>query len=332
MRLLLCCQLLMVSCVALAEEPDLGNSVVGLPELSKPIPTPAADLGALTQLGAGIFTGQGVVVLEGATLLDQGPVDGLEVIACLDGGKTHESFMRLTTRDALVIKVAFTTVLGLKDGIPAEENNPKPARGTPLRILAQWKAQGSAEWSSIDASCLVRDRSSDRAFPPLPFIYTGSRLVALPEVGADGKTVTREHFMLESTKSLIVTWNEPDALLASPFPGANIDQHFEVNSGIAPPPSTAIRLVCRRAELPLTIHQDADGALRPDPAQAPLDDESLAAGLTAVYGGTAAPELRAVGILVDAATDPAKDIEVRSRILKAAREAKVWVVPVWVVQ
>ena len=116
----------------------------------------------------------------------QGPVDGLEVLLCLRDGKTHEALVRLDTTLGAVVKAACIDGLGLAaDGQPAEEAAGFPARGTPVRIELRWQGANGA-WLGLDAACLVRDRVTDRPYPPLPFIYTGSRFVALPGIGPDG--------------------------------------------------------------------------------------------------------------------------------------------------
>jgi hypothetical protein len=170
----------------------------------------------------------------------------------------------------------------------------------------------------------------DQPYPPLPFIYTGSRMMTLQETGPDGKPVQRERFMLDSTKTVIANYDEPDALLGSPFPGADVDQRFEVNSAIAPPPGTPMRLVFEKAELSLTLAMNADGALS-EPAHAGqiLDDAALTQLLVAHYGPAVKPTLRALAVTVAASTPRTKDLAARTRLIGLAAAAKLWVVPVF---
>lgn len=335
MRLLLtvvCAAAVVLPLRAWSQDPA-ADPLVRLPVLPKPRPAAASALGEPAAVAPGIATTPDAVVLDGRTLFESGPVDGLEVLACLEGGKYHESLVRLATGNGQLVKFAIIRVLGLDDGQPAIEGSGVPARGTPVRVLLQWATpEDPARWLELDASCLVRDRISDSAYPPLPFVYTGSRIQTIIETGADGRSVKRDRFMLDNTKSVAVAFDEPDALLASPFPGAEVDQRFEVNSALIPPPGTQVRLVIRRAELPLVLEMDVRGALRSAADGPALDDDALAAALAAAYppGWTG---LRAVGVRVqDPATDRSHDVAARQRLLAAASAAKAWAVPVFLLK
>jgi len=328
------CLLPLFGCVAmlLAEEPT-ADPMTRLPLLPAPKPSAALVHGEAAIVAPGILTTPTAVVLEGQSLIDNGPVDGLEVVACLEGGKYHEALVRLTTGNGQLVKFAMIRVLGCDDGQPASEGKGQPGRGTPVRVLLEWADPDKAgQWLALDASCLVRDRMTDQANPPLPFIYTGSRIVSVIETATNGKPVKRDRFMLDVTKSVGVVYDEPDCLLASPFFGSQTDQRFEANSAVTPPPGTPMRMVVMKAELPLTLVVSADGSLRPQSGAAlpALDDAALQALLGKYYGPTATPSLRAVAVRID---DPAIDHEVdvatRIRILAAAAEAKAWVVPVF---
>jgi hypothetical protein len=75
--------------------------------------SPAAGDGLVT-LAPGIRIHPGrMVVLDATVQMDQGPADGLEVIACLRNGKTHETLLRLDTDAAAVVKAAVLAALGL---------------------------------------------------------------------------------------------------------------------------------------------------------------------------------------------------------------------------
>lgn len=321
--------LLLCALGATAAEPAT-DPLLRLPAIPRGAAVAAEPFGEATTIAPGIATTPTAVVLDGEVLVDHGPVDGLEVIACLEGGKYHEALVRLRTGNGQLVKFAVIKVLGLDDGQPAGEASGEPARGTPVRVLVQWQSPDDAKrWLQADASTLVRDRVTDAAYPALPFVYTGSRIMAVTETAPDGKPVRRERFMLDATKSVAVAFDEPDALIASPFPGADTDQRFEANSSLAPPARTAARLVIARAQLPLTLTMDAAGGLRAGDGPA-LDDAGLRTVLAGAFGGDAAPALRAVGVRVtDPATDRQVDRAVRARLLAAAAEARVWAVPVF---
>jgi hypothetical protein len=300
-----------------------------LPVLEARRPMTADDLTGIVSLapGVGIIPDQ-KVVLEGLSIFDKGPTDGLEVLVCLKGGKNHEAFAWLKTGNGEVVKTAFIAALDLTDGQVSEEESGFPARGTPLRVMVRWQPDVVLDpdrWVEINASVLVRDRDTDRAYPPLPWVYTGSQIRTIPEINADGETVQVERFMLDTTKSVAVNFDEPDALCASPFPLAALDRSFEVNSAISPQAESTVVFTFARTELPLTLRSDATGALYAGTDL--LDDAALQAQLQAAYADGA--DLHGVGIAVDPSTDRNVDKAVRLRVMEAAAAAGVWAVPIF---
>jgi hypothetical protein len=303
--------------------------LLALPELPKvkpvaiPAPTPLKEFapGVLVAIGES-------VALTGTIIIDQGPVDGMEVLACLATGKTHESLVRLDAANGQLVKAAFIAALGVNDGVPAPEATGHPARGTPLQVLVEWESPDApGTWKAVAASCLIRDRLTDKGYPPLPFIYTGSRFLVVDETAPDGRPVKQERFMLDNTKTVVGIVDEPDALIASPSPGAGYDKHFEANSAICPPVGTKARLVFRKTTLPLTLALDAGGGLAHEGKM--LDDAALDALLASQYGGTATPALRAVAVVVAPGAPRDQDVAARTRILASAARARAWVVPVY---
>jgi hypothetical protein len=311
-----------------AVDPDYA--LARLPVLPRPKPVPVESLTIFKEFAPGvqIIMGQ-AVALTGTLIIDQGPVDGLEVLACLATGKTHESLVRLDAANGQLVKAACIAALGLTDGIPAPEGTGFPARGTPLQVILEWELlDAPGTWMSADASVMIRDRLTDQPYAAVPFIYTGSRFLVIDEAAPDGRPVKQERFMLDNTKSVINLVDEPDALLASPSPGAGFDKHFEVYSRICPPAKSKVRIILRKATLPLTLDMDAGGVLLHQGQ--PLDDAQLQKILMQFYGGTAQPALRAVAIAVHPNTAREHDKAARDRILRLAAAAPCWVVPVYV--
>lgn len=320
---------------ALLSAGDAPDPLLALPALPKPKPVMLTVAPDGREVAPGIAIGAGkpaALVLTGSVIIDQGPVDGLEVLACLPTGKTHESLIRLTAASGQLVKATAIATLGLDDGVPAPEATGQPGRGTPLRVMVAWQSPDQpGQWLAVDASSLIRDRNIDKPYPALPFIYTGSRILEVDETGVDSKPIKRKRFMLDSTKSVIDVVDEPDALMASPFPGAGTDKHFEAYGAICPPAGTAVKLVITRAELPLTLALLPDGQLRlPQADSAVLDDAALQSLLAKHFGDGATPGLRAVGVTVATTTPREQDVAARARILTAAAAAKAWVVPVFI--
>lgn len=322
--LLACC---LAAIAATADDP-----LAALPVLPRPLAQTAAsppfDPAAGTALAPWLRLVPGVrVVLDGEAERDRGPSDGLEVLACLREGKTHEALIRLAGDAGDVVKAAGIAALALADGRPAEENRGIPARGTPVRLTVLWKDEDGA-WRWTDAATLIRDRTTDRAYPPLPWVWTGSRMLLVSENGPDGKVVRRERFMLDSTRSLAVNYDEPDALLASPFPNANEDARYEVNSAIAPPPRTKLHLVISPAETVLQLRLTPDGQLGREDML--FNDQSLAEALANDFGAGQKPAHRAVFVRTANGVGDDLVVAARARLLAAAVAGKAWVVPLFI--
>ncbi|MFM2089585.1 MAG: hypothetical protein RLZZ127_74 [Planctomycetota bacterium] len=313
---------------------DPIDPLTALPVL--PVSAPALQAGPLAATGAIVVLAPGVrivpgrmVLLDGVMQVDQGPTDGLEVIACLRDGKTHETMVRLDTDAAAVVKAGVLAALGPQDGQTTAEGSGVPARGTPMRVRVHWQ-EDDGTWRSADASTLVRDRVVDRPYPPLPYIYTGSHERVVQETGPDGAPLRRVRFMLENSKTVVGNYDEPDMLLASPFPGAVRDDRFEVHSAVAPFARTRVQVSIEPATLPLTL--SADGESLHDQEGQRLGDAMLEALLARHYGTGAAPELRAVAVAVAPGSARDIDVRLRERILAAAARARAWVVPVFTLQ
>jgi hypothetical protein len=272
------------------------------------------------------------VEVHGKSVFQSGPADGLEVLLALQGGKNHEAFAWTPTGNAELLKTAFLLALALEDGQVADEERGVPARGTPLRVVVRWQPDVLMfpdRWVEVDASELVFNRGFNRGYPALPYIYTGSHLQMIPVHGDDGKVARKEHFMLNNSKSIAVNYDEPDALLASPFPEAGRDMMFEVYGRIAPRAGTKVQFAFSRAELPLTLTANESGELSLTGQDTVLEVDAIASLLRKHYHRDAKPELFAVAVQVPPQAPRALDEGLRIRLLKAAVQAESWVVPVF---
>lgn len=319
-------------------------AVFEIVELMRQLPPPAQpvlrdiqpDDDAFKELGPAVAVQLGTAVrLQAESIFAQGPEDGLEVLLCLQGGKNHEALAWTPTGNAQLVKTAFLLALELEDGQVTDEESGLPARGTPVRVVVRWQPDVFLEpdrWVEVDASQLVRNRGTSEPFPPLPYVYTGSQIRAVPNTDADGEVVMRERFMLEYTKSVVVNYDEPDALLASPFPIAARDLLFEVNSQLAPVSRTPMRFIFTRVKLPLELQATVDGDLSHGDSGV-LDDANLAALLRQTYHADhrSDPEqMAAVAIQIPAEAPRTLDAALRLRMLNAAVAAESWVVPIFV--
>lgn len=283
------------------------------------------------ELAPGVHVEPGThLVLHGAMEVDQGPTDGLEVLVSLAGGKTHEALIVLPDDNGELLKGAITVALDLPDGIPAVEGSGVPAIGWPVAVEVYWQpdpAFAPNRWVSRHASELVHSRTTNRAYPALPYVYTGSRFDVVEVTVPGGETVRRNRFMLSNTRSLVVNYDEPDALLASPFPLSAVDMQFEVAHSDVPATGTALRVVFSRANLPLVLNLRASSLIH---GETELSADALAELLAATFAEPAPGTLHAVAIQVPDGTAAPALLQAREHVLAAAGAAGVWAVPVFV--
>jgi hypothetical protein len=307
--------------------PAVAVELAELPAL----PRPRAPVVAATPEPQWLAPGIGIirdqaVVLTGTRWVDSGPDEGLAIVAALTSGRLHETLVRLASDDAKLLKSAFILAFGWNDGDCNDALHGLPPRGVPVRVSWEWRDEADAV-RRIDISCLVRDRTSDRAFPPLPFLYTGSRVGEQRLRERDGSERMVPSFKLAEHRTLIALFDEHDALLSTPLPFVSNDLHLEVNTGLAPPGRSAGRLVMTPATLPLVLTADGPDALRQGDGPI-LDDAALAALLAKHYPSEDPALLHAVGIRPT--DDRTMDPLITKRILQVAITGKVWVLPVFV--
>ena len=315
------------------EEHPLVGLMRQLPDFKNAEPSASPDIEGLQAIMPGLYiVKQKRIILNALIVFYQGPQDGLEAVACMVGGKSHESMMVLECPKGALIKSLFIANLGLlEDGEGSPQDSGIPVRGFPVRVLLRWRPDPVLEpdqWVERDVSTLVRDRVANQAYPPLPYMYTGSRFLTQTVADPEGGEREQKLFMLDNTKTLLTNYDEPDALLGSPFPLAQFDLYFEVNSADCPSEDTKVELHFAPATLPLTISMDKDGVLKH--ADKALDEAAVEALLKQHYSSLKLTDLRAIGIQVEAGTARDKDVAMREWMLKRAVKAGVWAVPVFI--
>lgn len=319
------------STVQAEEEHPLIAVIRKLPQVKISDPVKSTLPEELTPIIPGLkILKQQRIYLDAEVIFDQGPQDGLEAVACMPGGKNHESMLLLQCGNGALIKSLFIAHLDAADGVGSPQDSGLPARGYPIRVVLRWRPDPVMEkdvWVERDMSTLVRDRISGAAFPPLPYVYVGSRFVRQNIKDVNGVERDTELFMLDTTKTLITNYDEPDTLLASPFPLAQYDIYFEVNSADSPVEGSKVQLYFERAPLPLTLDVDATGVIYQGPRL--LDDAAITDLMTRHYGAEASPGLYALGFQVAAETPREIDVQVRERALRLAAAAGVWLAPIF---
>lgn len=312
--------------------------VVRAEELFDRLPPPArqrarqvADDHGVVPLGRGIAVSivpPARALFTGHMSLARGPVDhGLETIASLAGGRLHESLIALESGDAMLVKSACLASFGFADGTPAGERDERPPRGVPLRVEVRW-CDDEGVHHVIDASCLIRDRRTDRGLPPLPFVWTGSRMGQVSEPDGKGGVREAQAFLLAMGRVAVANLDCDDALIASPLPAPADLLRWEVNTALAPPLDHPVALVLSRAVLPIGLRLDPAGELTLAGGVL-LDDGALGVRLAAAFAQPAPGTLHAVRVCCPSGLPREADVAARARILRAAARVGVWCVPVF---
>lgn len=297
------------------------------PQEAEQLPFDPAGLEA-----TGMQIRDGSVILRATAVVDQGPVDGLEVMLCFADGKVHESYARTAMSDARLLKAGFLAAFNLPDGKPAPEDSGVPARGWPLAITVWWRPDPDFEpkrWLHLPLSSLVRDRLTNRPYPAMPYLYTGSREAVIDQSvpGQDGLQ-SSNRFMLEITKSVVVNFDEPDALLASFSPLARWDDRFEVRSDVAPASGSRLYFIFERVGLPLCWELDEQGTLRSGHRR--LDRDLAIEALRQSYDALPVDAPRALAIRTPAMVSDARVQACRLQALEWAVAAEINVLPIFV--
>jgi hypothetical protein len=192
--------------------------------------------------GIAAIPGGGRVDLKNRTLslpsevcLRSGP---LELFACAEGGKDHESVLRVRCRPELVNLNLI--LFGLKKG-PCRAR-PGVPEGDRVLVFCEWTAEGKKV--SVRAEDLVWNCVTDRPMDRVGWTYIGSRFVPERDVET-GQATGRSVFEAVYGRTILATFDDAASLIGTPLPEGVDDSTFRVNEKATPPAGTAVRLVIR---------------------------------------------------------------------------------------
>jgi hypothetical protein len=192
--------------------------------------------------GVSLIPGGGRVDFKNKTLILPAEVSiqsgALELFACADGGKDHESILRVRCRPELVN--LNLTLFNLKKG-PSRPRPGVPA-GDRVIILCEWTEDGKTV--SVRAEDMIWDEATKRPMDRVGWTYVGSEF--LPDYDVEtGKPTGRQIFAATYGRTLVATFEDPHALLETPLPEGVDDSMFTANAKAIPPRSTAVRMIIR---------------------------------------------------------------------------------------
>ena len=197
--------------------------------------TPAIP--AMVELGNGMYKlgnidldrNKKIISMPGEMNMSYGLI---ELLACTKIGKRHESALIIDIQPIHLQTALILLGLEFAGGV-RYQGDPITPKGGRVRIWVEWEAD--SETKRYRAEDLVFNRMKESHMEYTDWIFTGSRM-------------NNGVFMAQAVGTLITTFRDPDAIIDNPLPEGADDTAYIVNSKIAPPKGTAIRMIIAPAE------------------------------------------------------------------------------------
>lgn len=224
--------------VAPVEEPDMAVDA-GAPE--------RADFVAPIQGGGYLFErkdpeGKRVsgVVIPGLILVTRGLV---ELFGCGEGGKEHETVVRLET-SVQALDLALTASGFTRGKLPAKTDLTIADQGSRVLILIQWLDQVSGKLVTHRSEDLVVSIKRSYPMPRVGWTYVGHWMEVADPTSPKGD---RKYKVLAAanTRSYVTTFRDKSALLDNPLEEAVDDTVFAANYMVLPRSGTPVRVIFR---------------------------------------------------------------------------------------
>ena len=161
--------------------------------------------------------------------MDEGAI---EYLAVSQGGKTHESLLRVDVRP-LHLQIALLMLDLEPRNVLRQQGEKTTPQGDPVELRVRWKDRDGQK-HDVRAEEMVTDARSDKPMPPHNWVFTGSRIL-------------KQGFEADLEKSLVAVWHDPAAILDNPLPAGG-DNAYLVNSKRTPRRGTHVELILRAVE------------------------------------------------------------------------------------
>ncbi len=196
-------------------------------------------------------------------MAEGGPI---ELLACLESGKVHESIL-IVDIEPKDLQVALL-LLGLRPGrnpaheIPEDSPEARRKPGSKVLLFVEWDMPEGPESAEpvrrrVRAEKLLWNVQTDRPAVDAEWVFLGSR-------------VWQGQFGAELDGSIITTYHDSLAILELALPTVNDDVYYVANKELVPPAGTpvtvAVEVVHRKKATP-------EGEGHPDGARAAVDEE-----------------------------------------------------------
>jgi hypothetical protein len=220
-----------------------------------PLPPPGPD-GIVRLPSLRIDLNKKDVEVDGRINMRNGLV---EVFACTEHGKKHESVMVWLCKPRYVR--AGLMLLGMKEKPEVENFGDGGAlTGERVAIDVSWDDPEAGRRVEYRAEELVLDKQRGEAMERCGFAFTGSRF---QQIGVDKSGKPHEIFMADASGQIATTYHDPDAILDNPLTKGGDDTIYFANSKVLPRAGTPclVRLRPMPRDVTATATTEAPSAL-----------------------------------------------------------------------
>jgi hypothetical protein len=177
------------------------------------------------------------VVVPARVIISRGLI---EVLGCAEGGKEHESVLRIET-DIQALNLALILSRFTAGPVP-EKLGQEGNQGSRVLVLVQWKHDGKLV--THRAEDLVINVKRRGPMPRVGWTYVGA-FVEVENPIAPNKKEKQKVLAATGSRSLITTWRDPSTLLDNPLPDAIDDTAYAANHVLLPESGTVVALIVR---------------------------------------------------------------------------------------
>lgn len=177
------------------------------------------------------------VVVPAALLMREGPI---ELFACGEGGKDHESIFRIEA-DVQQLDLALV-LIGLRKGPTPDRADEQRRTGDRVAVLAQWEEgdRTVTRWSHD----LILDTRTRQPMPRCGWTFVGTIAEIMDTV--TGRPTGRHILLAAQSRSVVTTFRDTTSILDNPLsePAAD-DERYVPNTELLPSAGTRVRLIFR---------------------------------------------------------------------------------------
>lgn len=169
----------------------------------------------------------------------------IELIACAEGGKDHESIIAVKCSPEVLH--AALLLMGLRDksayggGGPKRLGDPTKPVGDPMVVLLRWEEDGKVK--EMRAEDLVIDVRTKGTLRHVGWVFSGSAFVDEVDIET-GKLTGRQIYLANQVKTLVATYHDPAAILDLPIE-EDSNYMYYANGNVLPPRGTKATLILR---------------------------------------------------------------------------------------